>query len=489
EWCKVVSCLDNKKIQYRHNRNQLESGLANILLVIAEIAGHKTDIIDLVEYIEERCREGDLNSEKKKNLESRIEETLNSVFPKSCVRIRGSKMELGRKKDGSTGIFGILRIIPEPYGCGTISLHLKSDCAFFDFPVQPSVGIDKAGPYNEVNQVYEGINSYIKYIFKEYSVMEIADETFATLKDDSYYPISKIYAILSSGSENISKIFLIEKFSDNRTCKSCIIEDFILYSIENKLSPNHPATRFVANLLGSVPLEDKSVRTYTLQPLLFYSNWQADYPKLRYLPLNETEEKSHCCHRITRIYGSILKEKSVDLAVKCIENYLMHPMPSDYMYSLLTKRDANISVFYYIVKKGKIAHLAKLQSILEKTKNPEECINYIYVAWFISACINPNPTINKIVLTYNLIRDEDLTNPEDPNLRIYQTQFNIIVQALKSNKSMLCSEDNEQSMKKYNKILEKFGGINSGAATLTNSLYQRILAMMRSCIAWIKSFF
>ncbi|KAI5138593.1 hypothetical protein NEAUS05_2423, partial [Nematocida ausubeli] len=63
QWSRVVSCLKNDKIDYKHPKNELLSGAANIFLAIAGITGQEDDILDLVESIENACRLQKLENE------------------------------------------------------------------------------------------------------------------------------------------------------------------------------------------------------------------------------------------------------------------------------------------------------------------------------------------------------------------------------------------------------------------------------------------
>ncbi|KAI5152105.1 hypothetical protein NEAUS05_2656, partial [Nematocida ausubeli] len=324
EWSKVVSCLDNKKIQYRHNRNQLESGLANILLVIAEITGQKTgtDIVDLVEYIEERCRENNLDICKIHDIASKIKEVFRSLAsPKLGILVMDWGMKLGHRPDESADILGGIHIVStHNYKNSTFILQLKRDYATFNFIEGSGIDSSNTNQYEEVRRMYTDTCSYIMYTVNRYIDLEIEDTSFMAQRHSWRYPIERTDAILSAGYENVSKLFLIGKIS-NKECKIHIVEQFILHLIENELSPINPATRFVANVLGSAPLDKQYMRGRMLSPLLFLSSCQTHYPKLSYLLFNNILVQDSYRLNIDSMYGCILKKKSIGFAVKCIENY------------------------------------------------------------------------------------------------------------------------------------------------------------------------
>ncbi|KFG26029.1 uncharacterized protein NESG_01141 [Nematocida ausubeli] len=82
-----------------------------------------------------------------------------------------------------------------------------------------------------------------------------------------------------------------------------------------------------------------------------------------------------------------------------------------------------------------------------------------------------------------------MTGPRDRNLLEHCPHFMNTILVLERNKTMLCSEDNEQSVEKYNKVLKQLGRPHPEATVIKKSLYQWVREIVRSCIAWIKSFF
>ncbi|EHY64206.1 hypothetical protein NERG_02748 [Nematocida ausubeli] len=103
--------------------------------------------------------------------------------------------------------------------------------------------------------------------------------------------------------------------------------------------------------------------------------------------------------------------------------------------------------------------------------------------------MDPNSRLITIVLIYNLIKTEELTGPRDRNLSEHCPHFMNTILVLERNKTMLCSEGSEQSVEKYNKVLEQLGRRCPEATVIKKSLYQWVRGIVRSCIAWIKSFF
>ncbi|KAI5164179.1 hypothetical protein NEAUS03_2443, partial [Nematocida ausubeli] len=442
-----------------------------------------------VKYIEDVCKEEDLDKQKKQYIECGLKDIFLSLSYKQGVTVESLDMDLEHKPDANADIFGKFRIISiHAYKENNLTLHLKSNCSILGFGVSLDCEYMITSQHEELKQTYDGIHSYIKYIVNHYIDMEREDRYIKRKQYLWDYPIERAKVILRTGCENISKALLVGKLV-HKKYKSYIIENFILHSIEKELSPAHPATRLVSNILGSLPLDDYYTRSYILQPIFFHSSWQTHYPKLGYALLNSIPYSMfHGCN-IASMYECILEKKSTDLALKCLETYLKYPISNSNVHHLLSSQEHGKKIFDLILKEGKLFQFAKLQSILEKTKKSEESLNHIYVNWFISACIEPNTSLNVIIMTYNLIIAGELTSPHDYNLLLININFNKVIQVLESKKSILCSRDNKQSMEKYNTVLKKFRKMHPAITTGRKSLYQRMIETLHAWVAWIKSFF
>ncbi|KFG26496.1 uncharacterized protein NESG_00643 [Nematocida ausubeli] len=458
-WSKVTACLENDKIDYKKAKNELISGIINILLAIAKITGQDEAILELVEYIESAHEKGELDDDQKVEISNKIEAIITSLSLNKSVKVKCENIELGERSNGKADLFCKLTITytsNDRYN--GIALDVKkghSSLTLLPMLQKDSLFIQEK--YEEAKRVFSDLDSYLGYIF-----MQHADSELNTLRNDSDKVLSNLKQdvdrILQDGYENIPKIFLLGKFVDI-DCKAYIMEHFMIYSTEKDLPLTDDATRWTANILGSVPLNDHHARHKMIKSFPFHAHWQMYYPKLSYKqgePLPETE---FTISDLSSVYRSILRKQSVSLVVKCMENYITSDMNGHIdAYNLLFHGPFFENLFKLIVKTDEIDAFTRMQSIIEKTKTKKDqkAVNYIYINWFIFACRKPADSLELIEIIYDLINFDDLRNPAIPSYELSSKNIKAVRKVLEEQKDMLCSESDPESMDNYNTMLKYF---------------------------------
>ncbi|KAI5162043.1 hypothetical protein NEAUS03_1886 [Nematocida ausubeli] len=458
-WSKVAACLENNKIDYKNAKNELISGVTNILLAIAEITGQDEAILELVKYIESAQEKGELDDDQKTEIANKIEAIITSLSLNKNVKVKCEKTELGERSNGKADLFCKLTITyTSNAGYNGIALDVqKGHASLTLLPMSQRESLFIQGKYEEAKRVFSDLDSYLGYIF-----MQHADSELNTLRNDSDKVLSDLKQdvdrILKDGYENIPKIFLLGKFVDI-DCMAYIMEHFMIYSIEKDLPPTDDATRWTANILGSVSLNVHHTRHKMVKSFPFHAHWQTYYPKLSYKqgePLPETE---FITSDLSSVYRSILRKQSVPFVVKCMENYLTSDMNGHIdAYDLLFHGPLFENLFKLIVKKGEIDAFTKMRSIIEetKTKKDQKAVNYIYVNWFVCACRKPADSLELIEMTYGLMNFDDLCNPAIPPYELSRNNIKAVKKVLEEQKNIFCSESDPESINNYNTALKYF---------------------------------
>ncbi|KAI5160428.1 hypothetical protein NEAUS03_1131 [Nematocida ausubeli] len=459
KWCKVVSCLENDKINYKQTKNELISGVANIFLAIAEITGEKKEILKLVKYIEEVCKKEELNETKTEKITDMMESIIKTLSYNKDVEVACASMEIGERSNGKVDIFTEISIIYTFDGAENgISLDVEEGHAGLTLlTLSPSESAHIQEKFQEIRNIYKSMNSYTGYIVTQYVIAELntfKKNCFTHLNDFK----EKIDRILKEKTKNICKMFLIGKLIDTDR-RMAIIDAFMIYTIEEYLAPNDSVTRFTANILGSLTLND-SITWYLVKKMLsFHGNWQKYYPKLGFKPGEHLSEVEIFQLNLPYLYQSMVIHYPVSFSVKTLCNYLrIDTVDRNLHYSLLYSA-ANRELFNAIQNEGSARDLLEIRSVLEETKKTDDLgwTNFVYISWFMYACINLHSTTSEFFkLTYNFICKDDLQSTDRFKDRLYDSHIKKTFYALKGKKSLICSEDDSESVNAYNRLLNYF---------------------------------
>ncbi|KAI5163377.1 hypothetical protein NEAUS04_1512 [Nematocida ausubeli] len=459
-WCEVVACLKNKKIDYRQSKNELLSGVRNIFLAISEITGKKKEILKLVKCIKAVCKAGKLDDKQKEDMSNKIESIIKSLSLNKSVRVECNDMALGKRSSGKADILAEINII---YTFGEVSNGVSLDIkqGHAELSLISSSNTSSAyikEKYEEVKNIYSRINCYIGYIADQY----ISAELDALICSD--YNRSKelkeiLTPIIQKALEGISRIFLLGRISDIDV-KRIIMNIFIIRIIDKELGPTNPLTRFTANLLGSVPLNDYASRWRTMIALPFHASWQELYPRLGFKPSENIPKRDPIWYSVSMLdLSSVLLALPARTALKSIYNYLESTMNNNIIswFRLYMMRSKDL--FYHIMSNGAVDDLVKIQSTFKEEPVKECDLNTMYISWVFYACSDVSKFTEEFIKTaYDFITVDNL-----PDICNFKLIGRCNVDALKKflsvfeeKKALFCSEDNSESMIKYDKLVSFF---------------------------------
>ncbi|EHY64231.1 hypothetical protein NERG_02723, partial [Nematocida ausubeli] len=351
QWSKVVACLKNDKIDYKKEKNELIAGVGNILLAISEITGQKADILELVECIENTCRTEELD-DNQSEIADKIESIIKALSLNKNVSVECNDMALGKRSNGKADILAKINIIYTfDKACNGISLTIKKGHA--NLVLLPSSKADSAyikEKYEEVKNIYNGMGCYIGYIADQYISAEL-DALSCSDYNRSMKFARIVLQIMPEGPEGISKIFVLGKLVSHHV-KGAIIMRFIFSTIDKEVGPTNPLTRFTANILGSVSLNDYASRQPMIMFFPFHASWQKFYPRLGFKPSEHipkedavwtylSGQKTYLCN--------ILESFSVPATSKAICNYLRVAVNDPRMIDLSVEFITRMTLIYRIM--------------------------------------------------------------------------------------------------------------------------------------------
>ncbi|KAI5161591.1 hypothetical protein NEAUS03_1682 [Nematocida ausubeli] len=459
QWSKVIACLKNKSISYKHPKNELLSGVGNILLAISEITGQKKEILELVECIEAACKAGKLDNRQEVYITVKMNLIIKSLSLNKNVRVECKKMRLGKRSNEKTDIFFEIQITYTFDGASNgVSLDIKQGHA--ELSLISSSNANPAqikGKYEEVKNIYSGIDCYIGYIVNHYISTELG-----ALRCNNLERREKLEKILNptiqKGSEGIYKIFLLGKISDINV-KRIIMKNFIICILDKELGPTNPLTHFTANLLGSVPLNDYVSRCQMMIFLPLHASWQELYPRLGFKPFESIPKEDSIWRNIEMSdLSSALLALPAHTTLKSIYNYFESTMDNIVIDWLKVNLMRSKYLFYHIMSNGAVDNLVKIQSTFKESV--KECdLNTIYISWVFHACLDVSKFTAEFIKTaYDFITIDNLPNISGFKM-IGACNVNSLKKFLsvfKEKKALFCSEDDSESMIKYDKLVSCF---------------------------------
>ncbi|KAI5138243.1 hypothetical protein NEIRO02_2553 [Nematocida sp. AWRm79] len=461
KWSKIVACLKNDKIDYKKEKNELIAGVGNILLAISEITGQKADVLELVECIENTCRTEELDDKQKEYMSNKIESIIKALSLNKNVSVECNDMTLGKRSNGKADILAEINIMYTfDKACNGISLTIKkghANLVLLGFSKKLNYMLYRK--YEEVKNIYNSINYYIGYIADQYISAEL-DALSYTAYGRSIKLGKKVLQVIEEGSEDISKILVLGKLACKKV-KGGIIRRFIFCTIDKEVGPTNPLTRFTANLLGSVPLNDYASRRSMMRIFPFHASWQKLYPRLGFKPLEPIPKEDAIWIYLSGQKESFcytLKSLSAPETSKAICNYFRATVNNPRMIDLSIEFITRPILIDRIMSNRRIEDLVEIQSNI-KDYMKDYNLNYVYIIWFMCVCSGDYKfTLESAKTVYDFIVFDGYPNPFEfkEKMKASKKYFEKSLSTLKENKTLFCSEDDRKSMEKYDAVLEYF---------------------------------
>ncbi|KAI5161588.1 hypothetical protein NEAUS03_1679 [Nematocida ausubeli] len=455
EWSKVVACLKNDKIGYKQGRNGLLCEFSNIFLAIAEITGQKKEILELVEYIESVGKTGKIDINQKSHITVKVNLIIKSLSLNKNLKVECLNMRLWEMPSGNTDIILSLNIV---YSFGNIyrriSLNIKK--GLIDLSLGSYSSGDFAGIKENVKGVrdaYSDVDCHIGYIIAHYideDLIRISNNPniiFQDIKRD-------MNTMLQEKSPNLCKMFLKRELLGT-SAKRYIIERFVFGALDKEVTPTSPLARFTANILGSEYLAYSGLRNNPNFLLSFLVDWREFYPKLGYTPFDYPSEHTLVWEKSMDLYKKMFSAYPAPIMAKAACSYLRESLGCDTQSRHAKSFITSTLLFNYIMSDGKIDNLMEIQSCISEYMCDQELIP-VYFCWFVHLCTGKykfSPESIKKIYSFvysDAYPDESLIQIEIKT----REEFEKCLSVLEERKALFCSEDDPESMKKYNGLVK-----------------------------------
>ncbi|KAI5162276.1 hypothetical protein NEAUS03_1970 [Nematocida ausubeli] len=451
KWCRVVACLEEPSIAYCRDRNELDCGLINMLLVIAEIVNVSKEEKDKILGFSENLKKnrGELHyklfndiEEYTKALFKRLSKTKNVeielLAPKS-IRYTNGRYDISGKITMSFEKSNIKNEIVLGIYEGHSTIEMKPVVMYFkDNRIEKMMAI--AGSCkNGITFIENLLAVYVDYEIRKMNSFE---------KNNSFVK-AQVRKVIENNFADVNRLLLIKKIND-LDYKARLLTYSIVYTLNQRLLPKHPVVRFTSNILGSTELDNYNIQRKILPPTVFLEKYKdssnLNYPKIQLL--EETYKNLRAYIRYDDFVENVL-ECDISIFIVWIKYciYCFNPSNRLKIYRLLDFTMTN-SVYKYIFRDQNMKLANELNEAIEKEypNQKDEIINYLHNIWFAHLIIEENPNIELATINFHLISIPSYISSMFINDKIYR-----MVQTLKMLKDHLCSD--QDSTAKFTKFM------------------------------------
>ncbi|KAH9386501.1 uncharacterized protein NEMAJ01_1397 [Nematocida major] len=289
EWNRVVSDLPCERIIYnRKNRNELRSGVLNLLRVVLSITGNLEGEEDtLADFM----REVENSTCKKDSVFSRVERYVEALLARLSVNtsavIRCSGFKKRVRKDGLADIYGDIEIKHFFGGVEQGGMCLRVKNKHMTASTTESMAIEVTE--DEIQALKDRVREHEnREVFSGVLAAQHVDDAFfyGTNGDsvDTLIRLSRVILsnILNTQQTSANALFMLKEFKEP-WCKSflAIKAALFLKSTYVRISKDLPIFRLASNIVGSCQLDDPSVHDEMLAPFAFIGSLDSLAPEVQ----------------------------------------------------------------------------------------------------------------------------------------------------------------------------------------------------------------
>ncbi|KAH9385830.1 uncharacterized protein NEMAJ01_0726 [Nematocida major] len=263
EWNRVMSGLKCDRIDYKSKyRNEMRSGIMNVLYVIAEVTGRLDTEQEKIDGLAQR-----LNREEdpEKNIYSEIEEYIFSLFKELSVNkeieLSVSDGCIGVQKNGKFDAFAPICLTYKNQETGlSLGLDMKISCRhlFLDLQERYNSVNGQSEMCNAASSNYRSDETFVGCILAEYFLYwTLKHVEFSDSSIEEMMPRITEYIVVDSSLDKKNVIFLLHHTLRMHHNKHIISSIFLhAKGKEILLNKTHPGVRLVLNIIAYISLED-----------------------------------------------------------------------------------------------------------------------------------------------------------------------------------------------------------------------------------------
>ncbi|KAI5160035.1 hypothetical protein NEAUS03_0815 [Nematocida ausubeli] len=451
-WCRVVADLDESSIGYHTKQNELYCGLINMLLVIAKIVNiskdEKEKILGFSQSLKEK--KGELEGELSNSIEEYTKALLKSLSKTESVEIEFSNLTSHTCTDGRYDISGGITITFEHSNIkNAIVLGISEGHSTINMkPPVMKIKDNRIEQVDGIAGICKNAATFAENLFAIYAAYEI--RKIDTPENNKEFIKAQMRKTIKNNFTDINRLLLVKKINDFSYKKSLFTYS-ILYSMNQKLFPEHPIVRFTSNIIGSTELNNWSIQACVIPPIVFSGLLSKSGSNLNYPNIKLTEERYQRAMGYIRYYWFVKYILDCDINVfiqwikYCIDHFDKYN--SKGMYNLLGFRVTK-PIYEYMFKAGDMKYADAVDEAIAQTypDKKDEIINNLHYIWFVYLIREANLKVKLAKTNFHAIRN---TKYKQYGLDYGDTQQ--IVNNLRQLKKHVCIDEN--SIAKFSEFM------------------------------------
>ncbi|KAI5150064.1 hypothetical protein NEAUS05_2016 [Nematocida ausubeli] len=457
-WCTVVSDLDEPSIAYCKGRNELDCGLINMLMVIAEVVNapreEKDKILGFAQSLKEQ--KGVLKNELHGRIEKFTEVLFKRLSKTEGVQVLFAKIRSMECNGGRYDISGDITITFEHSSIkNTIVLSISNrhstvnkKAAAMEFK---DIRVEKM---NEMEIICRNRKTFIENLFSIYAGYEA--RKINTPKNNEKFLKTQIRKTIENNYAEINSLLLIKKMND-LTYKRDFVSCFIIYSMKKNLYPEHPVIRLVSNILGSSELGNWNTQ-WLLLPSIFFaglnntngSNLNFPNIKLSGRRCNALGMRSN-----NKYFCNYIMDCDLNIFIRWINYHtkLLINLHDIYLHPLLDST-ANRVIYKYIFRDENMeySNIINREILQTPCERKSELIAYMRYVITVYLCIEENPNIELIKRNFYIACDTKYISEKWIVFVESTLPFEKVINKLNNLKDQICR--NENDINKLNRMIK-----------------------------------
>ncbi|KAI5133499.1 hypothetical protein NEAUS06_0587 [Nematocida ausubeli] len=408
-WCRVVADLDEPSIAYCKGRNELDTGILNMLMVIIEIVkapeDEKKKILGFSESLEEKS--GKLEDE----LSNAIQEYTNSLLTRLSktkdVEVQFSELKSEKCKNGRYDVLGEISISFKQSNIkNTIVLCIsKGHGSVYMEPTIMKFKDDRIEKMNEISDSCRNRTAFIENLFALYVDYEL--RKIDTLKKNEVFMKAEIQKTIDNNFADINRLLLIKKINTFEYAKE-LVTCSTVYTIDQELSPKHPLIRFMSNIIGNMELDNVAIQ---IDMILSAGSTdpQTDI-KLKYprIDLSEAYYTNLCIYFNHENVVKYLLDCDVNILRIYVKCFVDH-MKREYRFDLDRSLDSitNRGLYKYIFRYENMEYAKMFVNYMIKSypDDKEAIITSLHFLWIVYLCSEKTPNEELIKANFRAIHE------------------------------------------------------------------------------------
>ncbi|KAI5160886.1 hypothetical protein NEAUS03_1379 [Nematocida ausubeli] len=408
DWSRVVADLKEASIAYCKGRNELDCGIINMLMVIAEVVNaseeEKKKILGFSESLKEK--NGKLENELSNAIQEYTKTLLTRLSKTKGVEVQFSELRSIRYGNGRYDVFGKITMSFEQSDIkNTIVLCIsKGHSSIGMLPTSMNFKDDRMEKLDEILDSCKNVTAFVENLFALYVGYEM--RKIGTLENNEEFMKQQVRKTINNNFVDINRLLLMKKINAFEYAKE-LVTCSTVYTIDQELSPQHPLIRFMSNIIGNMELDNLAIQTEML--LSAGSTDPQTAIKLKYprINLSENSYNDMCMYFNHTNVVKYLLDCDVNILriyAKCFVDH-MKQYNLDFYRLLDSITNRNLYKYIFRYENMECAKMFVNYMIKSYPDDKEAIITSLHFIWIVYLCSEKIPNEELIKANFRAIHE------------------------------------------------------------------------------------